>query len=126
LTTDELRVQEAHTIGIYTVYHALSEPSKTFYEGQMQAFGLNIATMEKKSSAEQQELISAALYRLAAALDAEGGTNGHFIGDSITFADLAAAAYIKWFTVISDEAEYVMTLNGGRWKRLLDEIKVQY
>jgi glutathione S-transferase len=57
------------------------------------------------------------------ALDAQGGMNGHFVGDSITFADLAAAAYVEWFMALSEEPEYILALNGGRWKRLLGEIR---
>jgi glutathione S-transferase len=93
------------------------------YAARIRGYGLDLATQEKRAAAEQRALVSAALDRLAAALDAQGGTNGHFIGDSITFANLAAAAYVEWFMAVSDEGEYILALNGGRWKRLLGEIK---
>jgi glutathione S-transferase len=109
--------------GLRGIYHSLSEPSKSAYAARMRVFGLDLATQEKKPAAEQRALVSAALDRLAAALDAQGGTNGHFVGDSVTFADFAAAAYVEWFMALSDEGEYILALNGGRWKRLLDEVK---
>jgi glutathione S-transferase len=102
----------------------MSEPSKSAYAARLRGFGLDVTTLKKTSAAEQREVLAAALDRLAAALNAQGGTNGHFFGDSISFADLAAAAYVECFMVVADEPQYILTLNGGRWKRLLDEIKV--
>jgi glutathione S-transferase len=75
------------------------------------------------SADEKRGVLTGALDRLAAALDAQGGINGHLIGDSLTFADVAAAAYVEWFTVITNEADHVLSNNGGRWKELLAEVK---
>jgi glutathione S-transferase len=108
---------------VSTIYNAFNERSQAWWAARMRGNGVDITTLERQPAAEQRELITPALDRLAAALDAQGGTNGHFAGDSITFADLAAAAFVKWFMVVSDDAEYVLTVNGGRWKGLLDEIK---
>jgi glutathione S-transferase len=119
----DVSVQDAAVDGVRTIYCSLGEPSKSVYAARIRGYGLDLATQEKRAAAEQRALVSAALDRLAEALDAQGGTNGHFVGDSVTFADLAAAAYVEWFMALSDEPEYILALNGGRWKRLLGEIK---
>jgi glutathione S-transferase len=109
-------------VGSYAVYHAMNEPSKSAYAARLRGFGLDVTTLKKTSPEEQREVLTAALERLAAALDAQRGTNGHFIGDSITFADLAALAYVECFMVVADEPENILPKVGGRWKRLSDEI----
>jgi glutathione S-transferase len=76
------------------------------------------------SREEKRAILTSAFDRLAVALDAQGGSSGHFIGDSPTFADVAVAAYVEWAVVTTGEAEHVLESNGGRWKKLLAEVMV--
>jgi hypothetical protein len=73
---------------------------------------IDITIVRKKTSAKQRKLLSAAFELLAAAHDGQGGTNGHFIGDGISFANIAITAYVEWLLVHSDEVEYVLTLTA--------------
>jgi glutathione S-transferase len=110
-------------VGIAGSYKVLGKASQAVYDERLQRLGADIASVEHMSAAEKRARLEAGLGRLAAAIDAEGGQGGHVVGDSITFADIAVAAFIEFFRVCTDEGEHILTLNGGRWKKLLDQIK---
>jgi glutathione S-transferase len=110
-------------VGIAGTYKVLDKASQALYEERLLSMGADLSSVERLSPAEKRARVAAGLDRLAAAIDAQGGQGDHVIGDSITFADVAVAAYIEFFRVSTDESEHILTLNGGRWKRLLDDIK---
>jgi glutathione S-transferase len=108
-------------VGIAGVLKIVDEASRALHATRMA--NLDLASVERMSAEEKRARVTAGLGRLAAAVDAQGGQGGHVIGDSITFADLAVAAFVEFFRVGTDEGEHILTLDGGRWKKLLDEIK---
>jgi glutathione S-transferase len=73
---------------------------------------------------QQFEGFEASMARVAEALDKNGGRNGYFVGDNISYADLAVAAHIEWFrrTLTAEQFERLLGMNQGRWKKLLDEL----
>jgi glutathione S-transferase len=108
-------------VGIAGVLKIVDEASRALHATRMA--NLDLDGVERMSAEEKRARVTAGLGRLAAAVDAQGGQGGHVIGDSITFADLAVAAFVEFFRVGTDEGEHILTLDGGRWKKLLDEIK---
>jgi glutathione S-transferase len=108
-------------VGIAGVLKIVDEASRAVHATRMA--NLDLGAVERMTPAEKRARVEAGLGRLAAAVDAQGGQGGHVIGNSITFADLAVAAFVEFFRVGTDEGEHILTLDGGRWKKLLDEIK---
>jgi glutathione S-transferase len=108
-------------VGIAGVFKLIDEASQALHATRMG--NLDLSIVERMTPAEKRARLEAGLGRLAAAIDAQGGQGGHVVGNSITFADLAVAAFIEFFRVGTDEGEHILTLDGGRWKKLLDEIK---
>jgi class 3 adenylate cyclase len=84
---------------------------------------MDLSTVERMSRQEKQDLLSTVFNRLAGVLDAQNGKGDRVIGDNVTFADVTAAACVQWFLVFTEESEHILTLNGGRWKRLLEIVK---
>jgi glutathione S-transferase len=110
-------------LGLDGMYKVLDKASQALYDERLPSMGVDLGTVAQMSAEEKSARVKAGLDRLAAAIDAQGGQGGHVFGDSITFADLAVASFVEFFRVCTDEGEPVLTLDGGRWKKLLDEIK---
>jgi glutathione S-transferase len=110
-------------VGIAGTYKLVDKACQALYDERLPGMGIDLGTVERMSAEEKRARVTAGLGRLAAAVDAQGGQGGHVIGNSITFADLAVAAFVEFFRVGTDEGEHILTLDGGRWKKLLDEIK---
>jgi glutathione S-transferase len=110
-------------VGFAGTYRLLDKPSQAIFDVRLPAMGVDLGAIERLSAEEKRARVAAGLDGLATAIDAQGGQGGHVVGDSITFADLAVAAFVEFFRVSTGEREHILTLNGGRWKRLLDEIR---
>jgi glutathione S-transferase len=109
---------------MYGAYvHTPTEVSKSAYKARLQSFGMDPFPVANQSPQQTREVLTTGLNKLAAAIDAQGGSNGHVIGDTLTFADIAAAAYVEWFLVNTKESDHILAANGGRWKKLLEDLK---
>lgn len=68
------------------------------------------------------EVYEAALTSVADVIDKNGGVDGHFVGDTVSFGDLVVAAFLMWIRggVPAGDFEQIVALNGGRWRKLLE------
>jgi hypothetical protein len=82
-------------VGFAGTYRLLDKPSQAIFDERLPAMGVDLSAIERMSTDEKRARV----------------------------ADLAVAAFVEFFRMSTGESEYILTLNGGRWKRLLDEIR---
>jgi glutathione S-transferase len=110
---------------LYNSWVELSDRSKPAFERLMRdKFGAAPFAEWPVPTDQQFEGFEASMARVAEALDKNGSRNGYFVGESITYADLAVGAHIEWFRrmLATEQFERLLEMNQGRWKKLLDEL----
>ena len=100
----------------------LNPPSAEFFRRtREETFG---KTMEELATAENWKIFEDGLGKLKSALEKENaGSDGFFLGDNITFADLQIASALIWIRVVDEVAWCkVAKLHAGTWERFLGRL----
>jgi glutathione S-transferase len=54
-----------------------------------------------------------------------GAKSKYFVGDTISYADITIAGYLRWGKLVlgKDKWEVILTWHGGRWANLMKEME---
>ncbi|KAH8813703.1 hypothetical protein DL96DRAFT_1820963 [Flagelloscypha sp. PMI_526] len=95
-----------------------------FFETRSSLIGITLAELDARAN---WDTVKASLDWLEGVIEQNKKGGQYIVGDQLTYADIFVGSLMRWFVVHGKESQLwkdLVTLNGGRWGKLLEELEV--